>query len=311
MKKSFPGYYEYSEEDKKNIWSKGFFVFDTCVLLNTYCLSSQATFFLNILRDLKNRIYIPYQIAEEYHKNLFKKIHEQYDFYQGIDDFTKKLTHNLKDGNHQALFSEEERESILSSLAKIQGKIHSVKSNNYYSNIRDGIASLLEGVIGPIPDEKTLIDWKQEGEFRFKKCIPPGYKDRNKNNDNQYGDLFVWKDLILRAKKQQTPFIFVTEDNKSDWFIKNQGKAHPAPFLINEFMLATNQKILIYSLAEFLKGYETYVSEPQIGLKLLRQMILTNLRNRQREENTQGENPRLGDTLHDGETNSTLEQNEK
>ncbi len=311
MKKLFPGYYEYSEQDIKNIWSKGLFVFDTCVLLNTYRLSSQAHSFLNILRDLKNRIYIPYHVAKEYHKNLFKKIHEQYDFYHGIDNSTKTLVHNLKDGQHQALFSEDELNDILASLSKIQSKIRSVNNNNYYSNIRDGIASLLEGVIGSVIEENILTEWKQEGKIRFEAGIPPGFKDKNKNNDNEYGDFIIWKDIIQHVKQQQTSCIFVTEDIKSDWFVKNQGNTHASPFLINEFMLATRQKILIYSFTDFLKGYETYISNSDLERQLLRRMILMNLRKRQQEENVEGENLRSGDTLHDGEIDSSLEQNEK
>ncbi len=70
MKEQFSVYYT---PDFEKLWSEATFVFDTNVLLNLYRYSSKTSEELfNILEDLKEegKIWIPYQFAYEYHKNL-------------------------------------------------------------------------------------------------------------------------------------------------------------------------------------------------------------------------------------------------
>gem|GEM_PF-6497926 len=87
------------------------------------------------------------------------------------------------------------------------------------------------------------------GEERFKKNIPPGYKDAGKSKngedthfyydglhyERQYGDLILWKQLISKANIPEIEaVIFITDDSKEDWW----------------YILSSNGKKIIGPLAE-------------------------------------------------------------
>lgn len=89
----------------------------------------------------------------------------------------------------------------------------------------------------------------EEGQDRYKKQIPPGFKDaKNKDGIRKYSDLIIWKEVIKYAKQNKVDVIFVTDDLKADWCEKND-VFHPT--LICEFEGETNQKIYPYSSVKF------------------------------------------------------------
>lgn len=308
MKKLFPGYYEYSEEDKKNIWGKGIFVFDSCVLLNIYYLSSQINTFLDILRVLRKQIKTPYQIALEYHNNMFSKIDTQYQTYQRVDDIVNKLTNEIQNIPDKLCFTKDEKVKIKKDLQNIHEKIKSISDNNYYSTVRDQIASLLENTIESSIPDNVIKEWEKEGEKRYQNHLPPGYKDRNKSNGNQYGDFFIWKSVLEISQRDAKPVIFVTEDKKKDWFYQ-QNHAHP--FLLNEFILTTKQHVLIYSLSDFIKDYGIYRKKSTKSDKIekLQDIISANAKTIEMAD-TQGDNSCGGDDSHDGTKNAEQTENE-
>ncbi|WP_204277464.1 PIN-like domain-containing protein, partial [Escherichia coli] len=61
---------------------------------------------------------------------------------------------------------------------------------------------------------------KKEGEDRYAKKIPPGYKDAKKDAGefDKYGDLIIWKDMIGKAKADKRPILFISDDAKEDWW---------------------------------------------------------------------------------------------
>lgn len=76
----------------------------------------------------------------------------------------------------------------------------------------------------------------EEGENRYKKEIPPGYKDgKKKDGIRKYSDLILWKEVIRYAKEQKKNIIFVTDDVKPDWWNIENDKYEFLPQLIKEF----------------------------------------------------------------------------
>jgi hypothetical protein len=60
--------------------------------------------------------------------------------------------------------------------------------------------------------------------------------------------------MIEKAKTDQKPIIFVTDDGKSDWWYIHHGrKIGPHPELVEEFLAATGQQFHIYELLQFLR----------------------------------------------------------
>lgn len=72
-----------SPDEKKQLWNGCVFVFDTNVLLNLYRYTANTRdTLLTALDDLKDRVWIPYQVAYEYAKNRFDVICETIEKYR-------------------------------------------------------------------------------------------------------------------------------------------------------------------------------------------------------------------------------------
>ena len=85
MKNLFASYYELSESRIKEIWSNSLIVFDANVLLNLYRYNkSTRDDFFRLMKSYKNRLWIPYQVALEFHRNREKVVKDTYDAYQKI-----------------------------------------------------------------------------------------------------------------------------------------------------------------------------------------------------------------------------------
>ena len=73
MKTKFPGHYQLSAQQIKELWDTASIVLDTNVLLDFYRVSKQTSKeLLAILGNFaeQGRIFIPYQSANEYHANI-------------------------------------------------------------------------------------------------------------------------------------------------------------------------------------------------------------------------------------------------
>jgi hypothetical protein len=139
------------------------------------------------------------------------------------------------------------------------------------------VTELFAGRVGAKPTEERLAAIRKEGEDRYAKKIPPGFEDAKKSGDgDKFGDLIIWKEMIEKAKAEKRPIIFVTDDGKSDWWHIHHGKKlGPHPYLIEEFLAATNQQFHIYELPQFLRySVETGSTiQPEAVQKIAETMI--------------------------------------
>ena len=98
---------------------------------------------------------------------------------------------------------------------------------------------------------------KKEGKIRYEQRVPPGYMDADKKDGDEYkkfGDLIIWKDMITKAKSEKKPVIFITDDDKEDWWRKHKGrKLGPRPELLDEFKRETGQEFHIYKFDRFIE----------------------------------------------------------
>ena len=103
------------------------------------------------------------------------------------------------------------------------------------------------------PKQKKAIE--QEGENRYAAKTPPGYKDAKKT-ENRFGDLLVWKEILNYAKSQEVDIIFVTHDQKEDWWNINSGKTiGPRIELRKEFYEETGHMFHMYTMSSFLSFF--------------------------------------------------------
>ncbi len=282
MKELFPEYY-YSP-DFPELWNKAIFVFDANVLLDLYRLSPSASNELfSILEHLKtdNRIWLPHQFANEYHKNLISvrnQIAEEHkDKENDLKEIRDQIAEKLGSFKTRSEFTVDKAQrtnvskaiqQIISSFSEFvrthEGRLES-------ENLKEKTAQLFASNVGcPYPEER-LTDIYAEGKSRFNDSIPPGYKDKDKPEPDCYADLVAWFQIIDYACSQESPIIAVTNDTSSDdWFYKYKGRLQGGPRLelVKEMRDKANVDFYLYTTATFVKyastHFQTQVSHESI-----------------------------------------------
>lgn len=234
------------------------FVLDTNILLNMGRLSLHSgEHFLNLLKSVEDRIWIPRQVFNEFEKNkkhVFGDIPKRYEkikrelkdrnqkFATGIE----KTLSNPMDLNYFGV--EELNKLILDKVTEINGIIegfslveediieqghHKTFQNNFFNFVDN----LKVGKEIPISERLCILS---EGELRYRYQIPPGFKDEQKDKKHiepqgKFGDLFLWKEILTLPERKVFPgltdIVFITNDQKQDWFVNNE--IHP--YLLQEF----------------------------------------------------------------------------
>lgn len=69
------------------------------------------------------------------------------------------------------------------------------KSVNF-DEIRDKLDEILSENIGNKYYKDELEAIYKQAQQRFDEKIPPGYKDKDKENSEKYGDFIIWRQLI-------------------------------------------------------------------------------------------------------------------
>jgi hypothetical protein len=288
VRSKFPGYYKLNDFDL--LWAEATFVLDTSVLLSLYRYPSKAKEeTIATLEKLKDRLWIPYHVALEFQRNRLNVIHKQNsefeevlkqigEFESGIRSLERlKERHSLIDptsfiksiGEITSKFREE-----LDQLKGAQAQVHEDDA------IRVEIDNLLDGKVGEGPSRESVVAWQESGKRRFPSKIPPGYMDVEKDKEKEkekdqpiyayggieyhkiYGDLIIWNQIIEQCKSNNiTKLIFVTDDNKEDWWEKVGGKTiGPRPELAEEVRrLAGVTHFHMYRPGSFLENANKYI----------------------------------------------------
>ncbi|MFY0779486.1 PIN-like domain-containing protein [Peribacillus simplex] len=286
LHEKFAGLIDPSEETLRKIWSNAIIIVDTNVLLNFYRYSTKDTYstILNLLTKLKenNRLYIPHQVALEYFFNYDKVIDLQH---QGLHNFTNRLSQEIDNItiNIQSIFDEYQKTSphlildnyefLSKDLQTLKRKIIDTKQNEVRDlpnteEIQSNLLKLLDGLVVGEPYDKTKLDeYEKIAEERYANKIPPGWQDgqgKTKKDgirvfgdyqyQQKYGDFILWNQIIDRVRnfEDKKPIIFVTEDQKEDWWIKKGNKIlRPQPHLIKEFLNMTGEQFHMYRIDDF------------------------------------------------------------
>ena len=217
------------------------------------------------IEKVKDRIWLPFQVASEYHKLLYGIIGEQAGHYStAIKDLgALRATLDAK-RKHPFVFKEvyekadEAFKALEKELKEKQEKVISLLNEN---PIKEKLALLFSGKVGEPFDEKSMVALCEEGELRYAKFVPPGYEDAKKPSPDKFGDLIIWKELLKYSKEAGKSIIFITGDTKDDWFLSQSGKTiGPRPELLAEFLKETNQSFYSYPTTTFLKSANDFLS---------------------------------------------------
>jgi hypothetical protein len=261
MRAHFSEYYRPTPSQFKKLWADAIFSFDANVLLDLYRFSQDSrNELLELMKAQRARIWVSNQAALEFYRNRLEAI-------EGVHKSTKEILAQLSRAT-QILDDECKQHPYLSAkiIREIRTKLnqctesigsaqasHPDLSKN--DEIADSIASVLEGRIGdPYPPEK-LDELSKIIQARYDRKIPPGYEDAKKKPfEMARGDALVWFQLMDKAKAEQKPMIFVTDDAKEDWWLRHKGQTlMPRPELRREFFETTGQEFFAYSTLSFVE----------------------------------------------------------
>lgn len=261
MKNVIKEYIEITKSEKEQLWDSATFVFDTNVFLNLYRYSKTTRdALLDSMKGLENRIWMPHQVAYEFMKNRPDVIFDSSDKYSKLEEHILRPCQDLRIKENDPEF--EKLQKYVEKWVKNYRKINLIIDNVSDDAILDVILKLFDGKTGIAFSNEKLEEIKKEGEIRYKKEIPPGYKDYKKSNtdtdNNAFGDLIVWKQILNYAKDKKKDIIFVTSDQKEDWWSIVRGKTlGPRIELKKEFYDYTGMKFHMYSMDGFISNVES------------------------------------------------------
>jgi len=218
----------------------------------------------SIFLTLKNhdRLFLPARVVREFANNRAKRLG---DLFLKIRQTKNNLnTGNFKIQDYPLLQGNESYQEILSNYKKIIDAIKAsrklldkVESDILSWNWDDNVSRTYKEIFtNEIIKEVSMSeeDLKKSLQFRIKHKIAPGYKDSGKPDDG-IGDLIVWQTALEIAKEKGKDLILVSNDQKNDWFYKQDRKGlYPKYELFDEFRRFTNGKSMqIITFPKFLE----------------------------------------------------------
>lgn len=255
-----------SSQEKEDLWNNCIFVFDTNVLLNLYRYTANTrNTLLNALDDLKERVWLPYQVAYEFAKNRFNVIYETQEKYKALEkmaeDFIEKYVTELRlKPSDEAIVK---LQTMINTWLVEQKESNILVSQASNDKILDKILSIINGKVGKVFSQEELAAIYDEGKERYQNQVQPGFCDSKKENgasdNNVYGDLVVWKEILSYSANSKKNVIYITHDQKRDWWLIAKGRTvGPRIELRKEFFDITGQKFYMYSMESFLEQYSKH-----------------------------------------------------
>lgn len=261
MKNAIREYLDLSDSEKQSLLETATIVFDTNVFLNLYRYSkSTREALLDIMTSFKDRLWMPYQVAKEFMKNRPEVILETANKYDSMinsgDKLVQKFANDLRIKSNDE--SCEELKKYINQWIEEKKTSDLVVTNCNDDSILTQILDLFNGKVGKDYDEIELVEIKKDGKNRYDKKIPPGYKDSKKatesDDNNAYGDLIYWKQILDYAKENHVDIILVTSDQKEDWWtIINGQTIGSRAELKKEFYDITAQNFHMYRMEQFIQ----------------------------------------------------------
>ena len=266
MKKHFPGYFSPTMSEFGRLWHACIFAVDANILLNLYRYSDATRKeFLRVLTSIKERLWLPHRAAEEYLENRLTVVSQQEKAYDDTLKTLQNVQNDFKNIRQHPFISERLMGRLASVFDQVskelqQNKeIHSARASQ--DEIQENLRALFDGRVGEPFTEEELEAICKEGEERYSKRIPPGYKDDAKTEDEpaksihrRFGDFIIWRQLLKMSTEQKKGIIFVNDDKKEDWWYIFKGKTlGPRPELIKEFFDKTESHFYMYQSDLFLE----------------------------------------------------------
>ncbi|MYX26149.1 DUF4935 domain-containing protein [Streptomyces sp. SID8381] len=286
-----------SKDEISKALSESLIVLDSSVLLDLYRVTPSARKeMINSLHTVRSNLWIPHQVALEFHSNRVEAAQDQLNFYnetcKALEVAQNQALQRLNEfANRSALNSAEKRDLKGPLEQAFREAIERVKSHQGVFDLTLGrvlnddpvlkaLADLLDGRVGSSLPEEDYEKALEEASRRKEARIPPGYKDRAKKN-NSAGDYLWWEQTLVMAAEARKPVLIISNDEKEDWLNKRiDFPLGPREELIQEMSQRADVSLRIVNFPAFLEAIKTTSSVP-VSRETLSQ---ANIARRQSEE---------------------------
>lgn len=262
LRSRFPEHFERPKKYFETLWRDALLVFDASALLNWYQLSSASLDDLRrLLEPVKERMWLVERAADEYVHNRRTSVGRQSRAAASIYVELNKTLRSLyekwrKDyGDHVSAQVDEIARVLTTSVDDVKARLDKTVASVSLENdpVLDLVERLFEGRIGESYSAERLGKIYLEGQERYSRRVPPGFKDAEKGGQAQFGDLIFWFQTIDLAIARQKPILVIIDDRKEDWWLRNKDEivgVHPD--LVRELRLRAKQDVHFYDTSGLL-----------------------------------------------------------
>jgi hypothetical protein len=234
----FYGYRLPTEEELNYALHSALVVLDTNVLLNLYRYNELTrNDLLEILQGLGNRLWVPHQVMREFWRNRLGVLVSRDASSQEALIALRKQQRATAEAIHQwaktIAIEPAERDILIEKTAALHTELeqiirsHAPGASKAVSSaseepILQKLEALLDGKVGPAPNEADQQATITEGNTRAARRQPPGYLDADKMGsdlpEGAAGDYLVWHQTVQEATRRNLDVLLVTGDEKEDWW---------------------------------------------------------------------------------------------
>jgi hypothetical protein len=211
---------------------------------------------------------LPHQAALEYNRNRYEVIAEQEKAYNEFLDKITQIQKDLQSTSKPPFLSNKVDKELNNVFEKVTSEVKESinKYCDYLKNdpIYNSISELFRNRITEQFTQEELNNIFKEGEERYKNKVPPGFEDeKTKDGNRKFGDLILWKQIILKAKELKKDIILITDERKIDWWwkIKDGRNMGPRQELVEEIRREADVDFHMYSSERFLTYGQSLLKE--------------------------------------------------
>ncbi|MCE6998885.1 PIN-like domain-containing protein [Saccharothrix sp. S26] len=271
---AFPGYRRPSEEELADALRSALVVVDANVLLNLYRYNeSTRDDLLGLLRRVGERLWVPHQVMREFWRNRLTVLAGRAAATDQVLAALAKQQRAADDALHQwaktTAVPDEVRDDLVRRVAALhRDLVHAIGSHTPPSPdspgapgrepVLDQLEALLRGKVGarPAPDRWNAL--VKEGKRRAAAKEPPGYLDAGKDDsalpEGAAGDYLVWAQAVGEAARRETDLLFVTGDEKEDWWWRYRSDfLGPRVELVEEFATTAGKQLYMMRPVDVLR----------------------------------------------------------
>jgi PIN like domain len=267
----FEAYQTVTDDDYRSLFTSGLIILDTNVLLDLYRYHPETRKeLLDVLRQLRERLWIPNQVMSEFWDGRESVLEDASDISTTVailDKLGGQYMDRVREWTNGAGLRGKSADDLIeiskSAFDATIDKISSLADDRALKDADDTakdpviirLKSIFKDRVGnPLSFDRKRTAINEEAPQRFADHRPPGYMDANKRNGNPIGDYLIWIETLEEAARQKVDVLFVTRDTKEDWYRQERGQTKgPNPQLVREMRDIAGVRLYMLRPESFLK----------------------------------------------------------